>query len=157
MNATYTPKANVRADHKQGLYVIEHDNGFSCLGFDVCMDRIDRIATELIGRGYSPGIKAPVRGSMETYALLEVLQDALRTACEKDGERAVYDLSPQLTGLEGWRVEVVDTEGDEPRRFIVGKSTGWAPIHLEIARRNSTGGPGARLEYHSVREIERVR
>lgn len=67
------------------------------------------------------------------------------------------DLSSQLKGLERCRVEVIDKAGDKPRRFIVGLSTGWKPIHLEIARRNSRGGPGASKVYHSVRYIERVR
>jgi hypothetical protein len=31
----------------------------------------------------------------------------------------------------------------ERSRFIVGKSTGWAPIHLEIKTRRSTGGAAA--------------
>jgi hypothetical protein len=61
-------------------------------------------------------------------------------------------LSPQLTGLEGWRVEVVTTYG-ETRRFYVGMSTGWQPVHLEIARRDSSGGGAADREYASVRKL----
>jgi hypothetical protein len=67
--------------------------------------------------------------------------------------RDLSGLSPQLKGLEGYRVEVVDSEGDKPRRFIVGKSTGWRPCHLEIARRNCMGGGPASMKYHSVRAI----
>ena len=63
----------------------------------------------------------------------------------------------QLKGLEGWRVEVVDAEGCKPRRFIVGKSTGWRPVHLEIKTYRSTGGFSARDRYHSVRTIRKVR
>jgi hypothetical protein len=43
-------------------------------------------------------------------------------------------------GLEGKRVEIVDC-WRQKRRFYVGKSTGFIPVHLEIGRRNSTGGP----------------
>jgi hypothetical protein len=71
-------------------------------------------------------------------------------------ERAIVrdnsDLTPQLTGLEGWRVEVV-TDYGEKRRFIVGKSTGWKPIHLEIANRRSSGGCGAEKHYASVTKL----
>jgi len=62
------------------------------------------------------------------------------------------DLSSQLVGLEGWCVEVV-TDYDEKRRFIVGKSTGWRPCHLEISRRNSYGGLAAENHYKSVTQL----
>jgi len=81
----------------------------------------------------------------------------------KQGEAGPYDtdivpyppteassLSPQFIGREGWRVEVVTTYG-EVRRFIIGKSTGRCPIHLELAQRNSSGGIGAEYTYASVR------
>jgi hypothetical protein len=58
---------------------------------------------------------------------------------QKTGKRCDAELSQQLTGLEGRRVEVVDQYG-ETRRFIVGRSTGWIPVHLEIKTRRSMGG-----------------
>lgn len=68
-------------------------------------------------------------------------------------------LTPQLIGLEGMRVEVVDPpDGEFPgltRRFYVGKSTGWRPCHLEIHNRRSTGGGPALKEYASVRTLYR--
>jgi hypothetical protein len=75
---------------------------------------------------------------------------------EKTGERSCAELSPQLIGLEGHRVEVVTMHG-ERRRFIVGKSTGPIPCHLEIKRRDSSGGVAADREYKSVKVLERVR
>jgi hypothetical protein len=75
---------------------------------------------------------------------------------QKNSLRDYNSLTPQLTGLEGMRVEVV-TDYDETRRFIVGKSTGWKPIHLEIAQRNSSGGGGAERHYKSVRVLYRAR
>jgi predicted membrane metal-binding protein len=57
------------------------------------------------------------------------------------GRRATCALTPQLIGLEGKRVEVVDCDG-QTRRFWVGKSSSFIPIHLEIPRRNSSGGCG---------------
>jgi len=78
------------------------------------------------------------------------------TPVQKELARDYSGLSPQLKGLEGYRVEVETTYG-EKRRFIVGCSTGWKPIHLEIAKRNSTGGHGAEKEYKSVTSLYKVR
>jgi hypothetical protein len=81
--------------------------------------------------------------------------------CLSEGERALLrdnrSLTPQLVGLEGWRVEVVDKWG-EKRRFIVGRSTGWKPCHLEISRRTSLGGSAVMgAPFQSVRQLNRVR
>ena len=70
--------------------------------------------------------------------------------------RSDAGLTPQLIGLEGWRVEAVTTYG-ETRRFIVGRSSGWIPCHIEMRRRDSTGGIGADREYRSVKTLERIR
>ena len=78
------------------------------------------------------------------------------TTAEKRAARSDAGLTPQLIGLEGYRVEVV-TDYDETRRFIVGKSTGWIPCHLEIARSNSSGGGPAEKHYKSVRTLYRSR
>jgi hypothetical protein len=147
----------------QELYVIASGDGYTALGFDVCLDHIERVVLELVGRGVLPGtyidneltaVKAQ-RGTVAAYDTLQNLLDRLHIVCDEQGERAVYALSPQLMGLEGHRVEVV-TEYDERRRFIVGKSTGWAPIHLEVKRRDSSGGGAAEHEYKSVRDLGRV-
>ena len=52
-----------------------------------------------------------------------------------------FDLTPQLVGLEGKRVEV-EMQGGERRRFWVSRSTGWCPIHLEVHSTRSHGGVG---------------
>lgn len=141
-----------------GVFVIANDGGYGTLGFDVTMDRIERYALNLyMDEGKAAELVASVeRGTIESYELARELQSELIEVCEARGEKPVADLSPQLVGLEGNRVEVEDVDG-ERRRFIVGKSTGPLPIHLEIARRDSTGGIGARREYKSVRVLERVR
>lgn len=74
------------------------------------------------------------------------------SAMERDAQRDLSGLSPQLVGLEGYRVEVVDRHG-ETRRFYVGRSTGWKPCHLEVKLRTSTGGGPADREYRSVKQI----
>jgi hypothetical protein len=71
--------------------------------------------------------------------------------------RDLSDLTPGLQGLEGWRVEVVDLDHGPSRRFIVGRSTGWRPCHLEISRISAHGGGSARKGYATIRKIEKVR
>lgn len=81
----------------------------------------------------------------------ELLSNAQREAMRDNSH-----LSPQLIGLEGWRVEAVDVHG-ERRRFIVGKSTGWRPCHLEIKTARSACGDPARARYQSVKALEKIR
>lgn len=75
---------------------------------------------------------------------------------EKDRQRSDAGLTPQLIGLEGYRVEVITTY-NEKRRFIVGRSTGWVPCHVELKRIDSIWGDGADKEYKSVKVIRKVR
>jgi hypothetical protein len=157
-----TTERSVRPDpsYLNGCYIITAEHGVSCLGFDVCLDRISRYYNELVGRGVdTAGLPETTvtRGTMAAYDTMRNLTDLLQKVCEAQGERATSELTPQLVGLEGWRVEVVDTFEDTPRRFIVGKSTGWLPVHLEIARRDSSGGGAAMREYKSVDAIEKIR
>ena len=58
---------------------------------------------------------------------------------EKTKARDNSDLIPELIGLEGWKIEAAYPDGTK-RRFILGKSTGWRPCHLEIATQRSSGG-----------------
>lgn len=155
---------NVSINTEQELYVIEHDHGSSSYGFDNALGEIERIVIELVGRGALPGsyidnelvkVKAE-RGTMQAWDTLQNLRDQLKRVCDEQGERAVAGLSPQLVGLEGHRVEVTTTYG-EKRRFIVGKSTGWMPCHLEIARRDSSGGGAADRDYFNVVDLGAVR
>ena len=74
------------------------------------------------------------------------------SAQERDRLRDLSGLTKQLVGLEGKRVEVVDNYG-EKRRFIVGRSTGWRPCHIERKLRTSHGGFSADAGYASVRVI----
>jgi hypothetical protein len=152
----------VRSDpnYLEGCYIIEHEGGYSCLGFDNCLDRIERYALDLY-QDVKPvdllmARMRDKRGAMEVYETMRTLERALVERTEETGERSCAELSPQLIGLEGCRVEVVTTR-DERKRFIVGKSTGPIPCHLEIARRDSSGGGAAEREYKSVKVLERVR
>ena len=75
---------------------------------------------------------------------------------QRDKVRDLSGLTPQLVGLEGWRVEVLNKYG-KTWQFIVGRSTGWRPCHLEIATARSHGGGAADSSYVSVTAIRKVR
>jgi hypothetical protein len=86
-----------------------------------------------------------------TQAKWDSLSESERVASRsKDG------LTPQLVGLEGFRVEA-ETHYGEKRRFIVSRSTGWVPCHIELAKCTSSGGIGAEKSYKSVRRLYKVR
>lgn len=78
------------------------------------------------------------------------------TPAERKAARDLSDLSPQLVGLEGYRVSVLDMDGTE-RRFIVGRSTGWRPCHLELHNRRSRGGGPAAKSYKRVVPLYRAK
>ena len=78
------------------------------------------------------------------------------TPTERKAMRSTGGLSPQLVGLEGYRVSVLDIDGTE-RRFIVGRSTGWRPCHIELANRRSRGGSAAAKEYKLVVPLYRAK
>ena len=126
----------VTVNKEQGLYVIPEGPGYSCLGFEVA----DREARAVAAwAGIDPPIFKP--GTLEHYYEYLAVMNLGAEHSRKTGKRCEVDLTPQLIGLEGRRVQVTDRDGTV-RRFQVGKSTGWLPIHLEVARRTSTGGTG---------------
>src|SRR5664280_2750322 len=140
----------IRINREQRLFVLPAgDGGFSCLGFDVCERRIQNLAAEL---GVAP---TPYRkGTRRAYEAYEQLVEVARQKNLATGWRSESELTPELEGLEGRRVEIVNAYG-ERQRFYVGKSTGFIPVHLEIARRNSTGGPAVMgTPFRSVRVLE---
>jgi hypothetical protein len=121
-----------------GLYV----DGDVALSFDLVMDRIERYALNLT-------IQTPPaeRGSRAAYDIMVGLQAALELEFERTGEPAIAELSPQLTGLEGLKVHVVNVAGDDPRSFTVGLGgEPYMPHHVELP-----SGERARLEYHAIR------
>ena len=133
-------KRSVGINAEQALYVIPESHGYSCLGFDVLISRYNAIAAWLRKESLQQDDLPPeARGSMRAYTAYRTLLDRARSYCERNALRCPAELTPQLTGLEGKRVEVVDCYG-ERRRFQVSKSMGWLPIHLEISRRNAAGG-----------------
>jgi hypothetical protein len=156
MNTTTTAAVTINAE--QELYVIPCQQGYTCLGFDVCVRWGNGIAAWLAENEVaSQSIHERERGTLEAYSKYQALAQAGRELNQKTGKRCPINLTPQLVGLEGKRVEVVDCYG-ETRRFIVGRSTGWMPCHLEIKRKDSTGGSAVTgAPFKSVRVVGKAR
>lgn len=144
---TLNPPRPATLNAEQRLFVIPCGSGYSCLGFDVCHEWTAKIAAELKRPDLAP--VESERGTLAGYARHESACEAARLS----PFRLSCMLTPQFIGLEGRWVEVEHADGQK-RRFIVGKSTGWLPIHLEIARRNSSGGGGVYgAPFKSVRAL----
>ena len=148
------PAREVTVNSEQELYVIPNPSGYSCLGYDVCLQRHNALAAWLRSEKLQADDLPPeARGTIRGYKAYQALTQRAGSYCQRNKLRCPVELTPELTGLEGKRVEVVDRYG-ERRRFIVGKSTGWLPIHLEIARRNCSGGPAVTgAPFQSVRIV----
>jgi hypothetical protein len=146
----------VTVNAEQELYVIPCGDGYSCLGFDVLLARHNAVAAWLRSEGLdADDLPRESRGTMPAYHAYTALMERAASYCRRNNLRCPAELTPQLIGLEGKRVEVVDRYGQR-RRFIVGKSTGWEPCHLEIARRDSSGGPAVTgAPFQSVRVVAR--
>ena len=143
----------IRVNRQQKLFVIPvTGGGFSCLGFDVCEQRIRGLATELNVKPQPHRL-----GTRAAYAAYSQLVELARQRNQSTGWRSQSELTPQLMGLERKRVEIVDC-WEQKRRFYVGKSTGFIPVHLEIARRDSSGGPAVMgTPFRSLRIVNGTR
>lgn len=132
----------------QGLYVMHAGEGFTCYGFDV----LDRKARAVAAWAK---VIPPMRelGTAEHFKeCSEILEHGARYAL-KTGTRCDAELCQQLIGKEGQRVEVTDCYG-ETRRFIVGKSSGWMPCHIELKNSRSRGGPAVMgAPFKSIRVV----
>ena len=141
-----------RIDRARRLYVLREGHGYSCRGFDIAHAEAARVAAWL-------GIPGPSArpGTRKAFGEWGGILDAARARHDMTGERCPTEMCPALTGLEGWRVVARRPDGSTDR-FIVGRSTGWAPIHLRIAKRNSSGGLGiGHDDFVSAMRIERIR
>jgi hypothetical protein len=153
-------KRKISVDLDRRLYLIPFDlgrrrSGFTCLGFEHAFQKATAIARWLQERGVQPAFPEFRNvGTPRGFADFRRTVEAARQHFNKTKERCPVDLTPQLIGLEGKRVEIVDCYGDR-RRFYVGKSTGWIPCHLEIPRRDSSGGfPVTGSPFKSLKVIE---
>lgn len=139
---------NVTKNTERQLFVIQSDKYTSCYGFDNCDSIVKALVAELGLTDY----RIARKGSLKQYKQYRELSDMVKAKYNTSRFRSSANLTPQLVGLEGRRVEVVTTYG-ETRRFQVGKSTGWIPCHLEIHNSRSSGGGSAEQRYQSVRII----
>jgi hypothetical protein len=136
----------IKVNKRDKLFVIPCGGGFSCLGFEV-LDRKARALAAELGAPWAERI-----GTLKAYKKYNTLQNLARKIHQETGRRFDCELSRQLMGLEGRRVEVMTMYG-EIRRFTVGKSTGFIPCHLEVCRASASGGPAAEKEYKTVRVV----
>jgi len=141
----------IRADRQSRLFILKSG---CCLGFDVCDKWSKALASEM-DQPYS-SFQAPI-GTLAAYDHYQKLVSWARINNLANGWRSCSQLTPQLIGKEGWRVEVID-KFDEKRRFIVGKSSGFIPCHIEVPRRDSSGGVAAMgTPFKSVHMLYQVR
>lgn len=145
---------SINPRYSSGVYVMKCGDGVSCLGFEYAASKADAVAEWLEAQGKPLEAPSAPLGTLEAFARYQAAMEAGRAHNAATGARCPAELVPQLTGLEGKRVEVVDSDG-EARRFIVGKSTGWMPCHLEIKTRRSSGGGAVwGAPFRSVRVVE---
>lgn len=138
INADYRPTGN----QILSVYVLKAGEGFTTLGFDYCVEQSKKMRAWLKENGvdlFSNKSIEDACGTADGYNIYEALMDAGAKLCEEQRIRCNINLCPQLLGLEGKIVEVVDRY-NEQRRFRVGRSTGWLPVHLEIEKRSEIGG-----------------
>lgn len=140
----------VTISESQRCYVVPCGrDGYTTLGWDVAERR--RVALRA-WRGCE-SLSAPEPGTLAHYHAYRHEMTLASNHADATHSRCEVELSPQLVGFEGRRVEVIDEAG-ERRRFRVGKSTGWLPIHLELHNSRSRGGIPAAQHYRSVQVVE---
>lgn len=129
---------------EQGLYIVpQQGGGYSCLGFEYAHRIATMVYEWLVENGQTPLVKPTedLIGTQQGWATYEMLMRHGGGLAQLKGIRCNGELTPELIGLEGKKVRVVDCH-DNMRIFWVGKSTGWLPIHLEIEARSNHGGGG---------------
>lgn len=122
----------------QRLYVIAHTGYVTCLGYDVAERKRRAVRAWINPAAANDCVAEP--GTLEHFAEYQAAMVDGAAHNRATGKRCPAELVAELVGYEGKRVEVT-TPDNETTRFWVGRSTGWMPCHLEIARRNSSGGP----------------
>lgn len=139
-------KTNITLNHDQQLFVIHTGNGYTCLGFKVCNDRIEKLCSELNITAVNTTI-----GTVDQYQTYTELVDIVRRKNVETGWRSSSELNPKLIGLEGKKIEC--TYFGERKRFTVGKSTGFIPCHLILKTSNSHGGEAVLSDSKYIKNI----
>lgn len=136
----------ISVNKEQGVYVLKCGTGVSCLGFHVCEDRTARLSDEL-----KIHLDNTRQGTKKHYLNYVRLTREAFKRYQQTKWRSSSELNPKLIGLEGKRIEC--TLHGEKTRFIVGKSTGFIPCHLEIKTSRSTGGGSITSDPDSIQNI----
>jgi len=126
---------NVKINKKQKLYVIPCGGGFSCYGFEVLKNKLNRLAMEYKREDLSVKRSGTIKAYNNYFKIVKIAEKRYKT----ESYRSKSELIPEFIGNEGRKVEVI-TSYNEKERYIIGKSTGFIPCHLEIKKRNSSGG-----------------
>lgn len=127
---------------KEQLYVISEGSGYSCRGWKSLDDEARGVARWLIEKEVQ-GIQAVLHDHVSDLGGVAHYESCLRLIkhgaeyAQASGERCPVLLVPALVGFEGQRVEI--TYFGERKRFRVGRSTGWMPVHL-MMRTGAHGG-----------------
>jgi hypothetical protein len=135
---SYAPILKNGKEGKRGAFSSAH-------GFKVVERLVEGLAKWLHSEGQREALEALAQlsnapsPSVAYYDYYKALCDVGGAYCERTGKRCPIELTPQLIGYEGKRVEVTYTDGTK-ERFKVGRSTGWMPCHLAIQGKDS-GGP----------------
>jgi hypothetical protein len=144
----------LRPDYNGGCYVLQHRNakgklnGYTCYGYDNCLRDTNLLLAWIATiTKTSRWTSAANRGTFQAYETYKFVLAMAEKLCRDNRTRCDIHLTPQLKGLEGKRVEVVDLQG-EKHRFRVGRSTGWCPAHLD------GNGFICDREYQSVRVLK---
>jgi hypothetical protein len=117
--------SKVTASAENKMYTISQGDGYSCLGFQVCADKVSRLE-----KHFGMSANTFQIGSMEMYEHYQMLVEKARQEFESSGKRCFVELHPRFKHLQGRRVEVV--QYGQKERFDVGMSTGWIPNMLRI-------------------------
>jgi hypothetical protein len=124
---------------EQRLFVLQCGAGYTCLGFDVERKRTAAIRHWLASYRYffTPPVAEP--GTEEAWSEYQNALEHAQAYCLERRTICPIDLTPELIGKEGQRVEIMDTEGNR-RKVWISRSSGWMPCHIELKCINSTGG-----------------
>jgi hypothetical protein len=148
-NVSINPDYNVGGIPSPIFTIRQPGGGYSCHGFDV----VERLTNSYAGWLHRDPPEVQ-KGTLEAYVAYKELLGHVMDVCRTKKLQCPVELTPQLVGFEGKRVEVVDCYG-ETRRFQVGKSTGPIPIHLELHNRDSHSGMAVTgTPFKSVRVVQ---
>jgi hypothetical protein len=135
-------------EHQLFVYQFADGSGYSTIGLAYAQRRVKHVAN------WVQCPVPPVTPDEEGFKTYQTVMHFGEIQSRVTGYRCKGELVPELVGLEGKHVEVVNHDGDISR-FWVGKSTGWMPCHLALKRRSSPDGdPVYGAPFKSVKVIK---